>query len=166
MATARVFATYLSAAPGQISADTLILTGSQAIDDLEGELAPCLAEMLALPFVGVVTATVMDEGARRAVVTKEFSGGLRAEFEVSVPAVLGIQAAEKAPRYVPVAKVRLAMKSAKIEAVSAEQPEAPSVVAVDKMYKPEVAGRAQMLEGTPEEIANRIVEILAERGIV
>jgi electron transfer flavoprotein beta subunit len=83
-----------------------------------------------------------------------------------VPAVLGIQAAEKAPRYVPVAKVRLAMKSAKIEAVSAEQPEAPSVVAVDKMYKPEVAGRAQMLEGTPEEIANRIVEILAERGIV
>jgi hypothetical protein len=34
------------------------------------------------------------------------------------------------------------------------------------MYKPEVAGRAQMLEGAPEEIAERIAGILAERGII
>ena len=33
-------------------------------------------------------------------------------FEVALPAVLGIQAAEKPPRYVPVAKVRAAIKTA------------------------------------------------------
>jgi electron transfer flavoprotein alpha/beta subunit len=38
----------------------------------------------------------------------EFPGGVRGEYEVKLPAVLGIQAAEKPPRYVPVAKVRAA----------------------------------------------------------
>jgi alkanesulfonate monooxygenase SsuD/methylene tetrahydromethanopterin reductase-like flavin-dependent oxidoreductase (luciferase family) len=34
------------------------------------------------------------------------------------------------------------------------------------MYKPEAAGRAQMLEGTPEDIAARIAGLLTERGII
>jgi len=34
------------------------------------------------------------------------------------------------------------------------------------MYKPEVAGRAEMLEGAPEEIVNRIVGIMAEKGLL
>ncbi len=92
-----------------------MLPGSQAIDDLEGELAPFLAAALNLPYVGVVCGVTSADG--KANVMKEFAGGLRAEFEVTLPAVLGIQSAEKPPRYVPVAKVRAVMKSAKIETV-------------------------------------------------
>jgi len=36
---------------------------------------------------------------------KEFRGGCAGQFEMPLPAVLGIQSAEKPPRYVPVAKV-------------------------------------------------------------
>ena len=36
-------------------------------------------------------------------------------MQVVLPAVLGIQAAEKPPRYVPISKVRATMKTAKIE---------------------------------------------------
>jgi hypothetical protein len=34
------------------------------------------------------------------------------------------------------------------------------------MYKPEVAGKAQILEGDVKEIAARLAEIFAERGII
>jgi electron transfer flavoprotein beta subunit len=166
MATAALFASFLSSGAGALPPDTLILTGSQAIDDLEGELGPSLAEMLHLPFLGVVTGLRMDLAGKKILALKEFSGGLRGEYELPLPAVIGIQAAEKPPRYVPVAKVRSVMKSAKIETRDLAAPAALPLAAMDRMYKPEAAGRAQMLEGAPEEIAQRFVAILAERGLI
>ncbi|MBM3856325.1 MAG: electron transfer flavoprotein subunit beta, partial [Verrucomicrobia bacterium] len=100
-AIAQVVASFLTAAPGRIASDTLLLPGSQAIDDLEGELGAFLAEAVGLPYLGVVCGVTLADG--RATATKEFAGGVRGEFEVPLPAVLGIQSAEKPPRYVPVA---------------------------------------------------------------
>lgn len=162
-AAARLFADWLKGA-GQPAADTLVLVRSQAIDDLEGEIGPFLAESLGLPYVGVVTG-VRPEGAC-VVATKEFAGGLRGEFSVPLPAVLGIQSAEKPPRYVPIAKVRAAMKSSTLETVDVAAPEAPARVPVERLYKPEAAGRATMLEGSPDEIADQIVELLANQSLI
>ncbi|MGC8989839.1 MAG: electron transfer flavoprotein subunit beta/FixA family protein, partial [Verrucomicrobiia bacterium] len=163
-ATAKVLGAFFSSAGEPITAETLILTGSQAIDDLEGELSALLAESLNLPYLGVVCGVEPAEG--KVIARKEFAGGVRGEFEMALPAILGIQSAEKPPRYVPVAKVRAVMKSAQIETADIAVPEKAKVLDVEKMYKPEVAGHAEMLEGSPEEIANRVAEILAERGII
>ncbi|MBM3890381.1 MAG: electron transfer flavoprotein subunit beta [Verrucomicrobia bacterium] len=160
LACAQIVASYLKTLPP----DAVVLIQSQAIDDLEGEIGAYLADLLSLPYVGVVTGVASEAGGLT--VVKEFAGGMRGEFGVTLPAVLGIQAAEKPPRYVPVAKVRNVMKTAKIETVSVAIPEVPAVLAVDKMYKPEVAGRAEMIEGNPDEVAGKIVAILAERGLV
>jgi electron transfer flavoprotein beta subunit len=93
---------------------------------------------------------------------------MRGEFEVGLPAVLGVQAAEKPPRYVPVAKVRAAMKTQKVETIALPAPDAGTAAAVEvlAMAKPEAAGHAEMLEGSPEEIAGKVCEILAARGLV
>jgi electron transfer flavoprotein beta subunit len=163
VATAKAFAAFFASLPPPLAADTLILPGSQAIDDLEGEVAAYLAELLNLPFLGVVCGVTPADG--KVVALKEFSGGLRGKFEVPLPAVLGIQSAEKPPRYVPVAKVRAAMKSAKIESANVASPDPARALAVERMYKPETTGRAEMLEGTPEDIADRIAVLLAERGL-
>ena len=160
LACAQIVASYLKTLP----ADAVILIQSQAIDDLEGEIGAYLADLLNAPYIGVVTGVASEAGGLT--VMKEFAGGMRGEFGVALPAVLGIQAAEKPPRYVPVAKVRNVMKTAKIEMVDVTLPEATAVLAVEKMYKPEVAGRAEMIEGSPEEVAGKIVAILAERGLV
>jgi electron transfer flavoprotein beta subunit len=165
-AIARLFASLFSSGSQQLTAQTLILLGSQAIDDLEGEVAPYLAEILGAPYLGVVTAIRLDEEKKKAIVMKEFAGGLRGEFELPLPAVLGMQAAEKPPRYVPVAKVRSIMKSARIETVEVSRPEIVAGLSVDRLFMPEVAGKAEMLEGTAEEVSARIVEILAERGLM
>jgi hypothetical protein len=34
------------------------------------------------------------------------------------------------------------------------------------MYKPEAAGRAQILEGGPEEVADKLVEVLAKNSVI
>ncbi len=162
VATARAFAAFFKSL-GPLPADTLILPGSQAVDDLEGEVAAYLAELLNLPYVGVVCGVAPVDG--KVIALKEFSGGLRGKFAVPLPAVLGIQSAEKPPRYVPVAKVRNAMKSAKIESAEVASPEPAHVLEVERMYKPEATGRAEMLEGAPQEIADRIATLLAEKGI-
>jgi electron transfer flavoprotein beta subunit len=164
VASARVLTSFFSAA-GQITPDTLLLPGSYAIDDLEGEVAPLLAAALNLPFVGVVCG-VNSVADGKATILKEFAGGLRAEFEVPLPAVLGIQSAEKPPRYVPVAKVRAVMKSAKIEDADLAAPDQPIQLDIARMYKPEAAGHAEMIEGAPEEVADKLVEVLAKAGVI
>lgn len=166
VAAAQVFVSFLRLGTEALGTATLILCGSQANDDWQGELAPYVAEALSLPYLGVVGGVLLKNGQNAAMVLKEFSGGVRGEYELPLPAVLGVQAAEKPPRYVPVAKVRNFTKSGKIEAASVPAPARPTVLEVDRMYKPEVAGRAQMLEGSVEEIAGRLADLLAERGII
>jgi len=105
---------------------------------------------------------------RTAAVVKEFPGGYRGEFRIALPAVLGVQAAEKPPRYVPVAKVRAAMKAAKIEAVQAPAggPAPWEGLEVLELAKPEAARQAEILQGAPEEAAAKLCALLAERGLL
>jgi electron transfer flavoprotein beta subunit len=163
LGVAGLLAEYLTRT-GSMTGETVVLLQSQAIDDLEGEIGAYLADLLQLPYMGVVTDVVVAGGALS--VTKEFAGGLRGQFDMAMPAVLGIQSAAKPPRYVPVAKVRAVMKTAKIETVEAASAATPSGIEVARMYKPEASGRAQMLDGTPEEVADRLVAVLSERGIL
>jgi len=162
---AQTFAAFITASHLS-TPDTLILTGAQAIDDLAGELAPYLADSLGIPYVGVVTSVTVDEGRKRATVIEEFGRGLRGEFELPLPAVFGIQSAEKPPRYIVLTKVQAVMKTTKIETQEIPLPETAPKFSLDKLFKPEAAGQAEMLEGSPEKIAARMVEILAERGLV
>lgn len=163
---AQIYSTLVSEGIVGITDETLILTGSQAIDDLTGELGAYLAGMLDLPYIGVVTGVTVDTTSKQATVFKEFSGGLKGEFGVPLPAVLGIQAAEKPPRYVPVAKIRAMMKSIQYETRQVSPPAVSARFTAKKMFKREVTGRAEMLKGSPEEISNRIADILADRGLL
>jgi electron transfer flavoprotein beta subunit len=149
--------------PDALPAD-LVLTGCQANDDLDGQVAPLLAHRLDLPYLGIVTGLAWDSGT--CTVIKECGGGVRGEYEVTAPALLGIQGAENPPRYVPVAKVRAAMKSGTIESVSASVGAETPPVEVLSMTKPEVASRAEMIDGSVEEVAGKLCDILAERGLL
>lgn len=142
---------------------TLVLTGVQAVDDLEGQLGPYLAARLGLPWATVITGVSVD--GNRAVARKEYAGGFVAELELDLPAVLGIQAAEAPPRYAAISRIRQAMKTARLEErAGGEAP--PAAVAVRRMAVPESGSRAQMLDGGPDEIAAKIARVLVENGIV
>jgi len=164
-AAAALLARALSEVPNLMPLD-LILTGCQAIDDLDALLAPTLAERLGMPYLGIVTGVEATGGEGRVTVTKEYAGGVRGQYSAALPAVLGIQAAEKPPRYVPVAKVRATMKSAKIEEIAGATGDAASRLEVVRMTKPVASSHAVMFDGSPEEIAAQVVDLLATRGLL
>lgn len=140
----------------------LILTGVQAHNDLDGSVGPLLAEYLGMPYVGYVSGlTATDD---KVTVRKEYAGGLIAEMEVNLPAVLGIQAAEQPPRYVAYSKIRQVMGTAKIEERAVADLDLSGGVTVSRMFQPEVAERATMIEGSPEEVADKIIGIFKELG--
>lgn len=142
----------------------LVLTGVQAHNDLDGSLGPLLAEEMGMPYVGYLSGVQTEDGVCR--VMKEYPGGLAAEMEIALPAVLGIQASEEPPRYLAISRIRQAMKTATIVDREAEQPDTTGAPGVISMFTPEVGEAATMLTGADDEVAARIVEILSEQGLL
>ena len=142
----------------------LILAGTQAVDDLDGFVGALVADRLGLPYVGYVTKVTPADGT--VVVQKEYPGGLNAEIEVTGSAVLGIQAAEKPPRYVVTSKVMDAMKTRKIEEMAVGEVATEAEIPVSAMALPESGSHAEMIEGDAQQVAEKIVTLLRERGIV
>jgi len=142
----------------------LILTGVQTHNSLDGSLGPLLAESLDVPFVGYVSGVTVTDG--KAIVRKEYPGGLIAEMEVSLPAVLGIQAAEQPPRYVAYSKIRQVMSVAKIAERQVVEIDCSGGVDIRRMFQPEVTSRATMIEGSAEEVAAGILGVFKELGVL
>ncbi|MCX6035564.1 MAG: electron transfer flavoprotein subunit beta/FixA family protein, partial [Chloroflexi bacterium] len=121
----------------------LVLTGVQANNDLDGSVGPLLAGCLEMPYVGYVSGVSLAEGKSK--VRKEYPGGLIAEMDVTLPAVLGIQAAEQPPRYVAVSKVRQMMKTSTIEERTVSDLDMAGGPTVSRMFQTESGQRATML---------------------
>lgn len=158
-AAARVLADLLK----EIQPD-LILTGVQAHNDLDGSVGALLAEYLGMPYVGYVAGVTLADG--KVIARKEYPGGIIAEMEVKLPAVLGIQAAEQPPRYVAYSKISQMAKTAKIEERAVPALDASGSAAVTRMFKPEPVERATIIEGGPEEVAERLIGIFKELGVM
>jgi len=142
----------------------LILTGVQAHSDLDGSAGPLLAECLQVPYVGYVSGVSISDG--NSTIRKEYPGGLLAEMDVTLPAVLGIQAAEQPPRYVAVSKVRQSMKTSSIEERDAPDLDGCGGPTVERMFQPEAASHAEMITGSPEEVASRLVSLFKDLGVL
>lgn len=142
----------------------LILTGVQAHDDIDGSVGPLLAEYLEMPYLGYVSGAAVGDGEITA--RKEYPGGLIAEVKITQPAVLGIQSAEKPPRYVAISKVRQAMKTATIDEQKTIKLDLSGGPSVGRMFQPESGERAIMIDGDEEEVATRLVEIFQEQGLL
>jgi electron transfer flavoprotein beta subunit len=145
-------------------APDLILTGVQAHTNIDGSVGPLLASLLEMPYVGYVAGVNASDG--KVIARKEYPGGLIGEMEVTLPGVLGIQASEEPPRYVAVSKVRQTMKTATIAEQQADPLDPSGGLEISRMFKPEAAGRATMIEGNEEEIAAKLIELFKEAGAV
>lgn len=142
----------------------LVLTGVQAHDDLDGSLGPLLAEYLDFPYVGYIAGVKC--GNNKVSIRKEYPGGLVAEMDVSLPAVLGIQTAEQPPRYVAISKVRQAMKTAIIEERNTDGFNSSGGPSIDRMFQPEATQHATMIEGSVDEVADQLVNIFKDLGVL
>jgi electron transfer flavoprotein beta subunit len=141
----------------------LVLTGVQTTEDVFGQLAPFLAAALQWPVLNAINGMTAADGGLN--VTQEYSGGYSARFAVRIPAVLGIQAASKPPRYVSGSKLRQA-SSAPIASVGSALPAGFRPQALTRLGAPESGTKAEMIGGNAEQVAAKLVDMLAERGLI
>ena len=146
----------------KLSAD-LVLTGVLSTDDLYGELAPQLAAALGWPQASAISDVTLE--GEVVTVRQEYSGGMAAHLEMDLPAVIGLQTATKPPRYVAGSKLR--------EFLSLQVPEQDPTVDFANdlsghtlLELPDTSGGAEMIEGSAEVIAERLHEILNDKGLV
>jgi electron transfer flavoprotein beta subunit len=163
---ASIFARVIEKEP-ELSSPDLILTGSRTITDLDRPLAPVLARDLRLPHLGVVSRVSVDFSGRSVTALREYPDGIRGEFEVPLPTVLGIQVAEKPPRYVPVALIRAMMKALWVECIPCPVLERTRVpFQVLELRKPSVSAHVEMLTGSHEVVAHKLRDVLVARGLL
>ncbi|MGW8256162.1 MAG: electron transfer flavoprotein subunit beta/FixA family protein [Thermoguttaceae bacterium] len=160
-AAARIFAEAIK----PINAD-LVLVGVQAHDELDGGLAPFLATSLERPYLGVIHGVSPAPESGSVVACKEFPGAVMARMFVKLPAVLGILGADQPPRYVPVSRIRGAMKSTQFEESEPAAVSVEPLVSISRLYVPEAGQKAEMLSGSETEIATRLADIFAEKGLL
>lgn len=158
-AAARVLAGLLK----EIQPD-LVLTGVQGHNDLDGSVGALLAEYLGMPYVGYVAGVTATSGSVN--IRKEYPDGILAEMDVKLPAVLGIQAAEQPPRYVAYSKINQMAKAMKIEERAVSELDPTGGATVSRMFKPEPAQRAEIIDGSPEEVADRLIGLFKELGVM
>lgn len=142
----------------------LVLTGVQAADDLDGQLAGVLGSLLDVPHAAVVVGVEATGSSLR--ISQELGGGLVGVSDLQLPAVLGIQAARQAPRYASITRIRQAMQTQKIEEQEATLDSPVTQVKVRRLYPPEKQGSATMLNGSTKDVAAEIVAILRSKGLV
>lgn len=154
ISTARALAPAIAA-----ESPDLVLTGVQSADSVQGSTGTALAELVGLPRVAVVTRLEWD-GSGPATVDRELEGGLVDVVEVETPALLTIQTGINQPRYANLRAIKQADQQ-EIAIVAAETGE--PAYRVRRMFTPPRGEGAQLLDGGPAQVAERILELVQER---
>jgi len=147
----------------------LILTGAQA-DDGAGQVGGMLAAMLDLPCASLVNfIEVVDDTKIK--IGREISGGNQEMYEIDLPCVLSIQTGINEPRYVGIRGIR---KVASVEIPvhgTGDLGIAPEAVGEPgaktkrlDYFVPELSEGAEILEGSTDEIVDKLIELLKAKG--
>ena len=139
----------------------LVLTGVQSSDSVQAATGTALAELLELPRVAVVTKLSWDGSASTANVHRELEGGLVDVVEVDMPALLTIQTGINEPRYATLRAIKQAEQK-EIDVREAADGGEPAY-RVRRMFVPPKGEGAEMLNGSPAAVAERISGIVKER---
>jgi len=146
----------------------LILTGAQA-DDGAGQVGGMLAAMLDYPYASLVNK--IEPADAKIKVGREIEGGNQEMNEIELPCVLSIQTGINEPRYVgirgirKVAGVEIPVKGAADLGVDpGSVGEAGAKTKRVDYFVPDLGDGAEMLEGSTDEIIEKLIEKLKAKG--
>ncbi len=150
-------------------APDLVLCASGSNDDRSEAAGVALAALLGLPRVTAVRRVEHDAGRRAATVERALPGGRVERLEVPTPALITVAGGAYRPRYATLAEIRLAWRKP-LEVMTIEETgidpdalDAARSARVRALARPPTPAGAEMIEGSPDEIAERIADIIKGR---
>ncbi len=149
----------------------LIFTGCMAEDYGQAATGVALAEILGVSHAAYVKKVEVEDGKVKA--HRELEGGLMEVVEITLPAVLTIQTGINEPRYAPIRGIRQAQKK-ELKVMNLDDLGIPagevgaegSLLVLEKLYIPVVESKAEIIEGEPDEKAEKLASILVKGGLV
>jgi electron transfer flavoprotein beta subunit len=147
----------------------LILTGVQA-EDGGAQVGGMLAAMLDYPFASLVNSIEVLDG-KKLKVGREIEGGNKEISEIDLPCVLSIQTGINEPRYVGMRGIRQ-VASLEIPTYGAAELGVDANAVGEKGAKttrsdyfvPALGKGAEILEGSNDEIADKLIELMKAKG--
>lgn len=164
IATAKV----LAAALKKLGGFDLVLAGAQSSDGATGQVGPMVAEYLSVPHVTEVLSVEKADSGNAVAVSKKHNNKLY-RLGVKLPALATVNFGANSPRLTTLRSQRAA-KSKEIntltnaellmEASSVGLAGSPTVVV--RSYQPETSAQAVFLSGSDEEVAAKIMQLIAK----
>jgi electron transfer flavoprotein beta subunit len=147
----------------------LVLCGVQSSDAVNGSTGTALAGLLELPRVAVVKEISYEPQTNSAVVARELEGGLVERLRIALPALLTVQTGINEPRYATLRAIKQAREKPLERltgddlGVDEDELAAAAGARLLALVAPERGAGAQMIDGSPAQIAQRILELVRER---
>jgi len=164
-----VVARALEAVVGELGDVDLVISGATTLDTNQGQLALRLAEALGWPQVTGAWSVEVGDGRLEAVCR---DGDTYMRFGVDLPAVVTVPAGVLKPRYPDGVRLIDVYRRDKQMAEAVEQWDVTDLLAVNERVSlledrgrdfPPERERGTRVEGTPEEAAEALAEVLRER---
>jgi len=117
--------------------------------------------MLNIPHISFVVHTEMQEDKGK--VRREIESGFLEEYEISLPAIFTIQTGINEPRYASI----LGIKRAGAKEIRVIKPE--NIIKnseIQEIYIPPVEKTAEIIEGSPDEVSEKLAGILKGKGLL
>jgi len=159
--TAQLLATAIKDLPHDV-----IFCGAMATDDANYHVGVTLAQLLGIPHATLVTKIEAAEGT--AEVYRELEGGLLEHINMNLPAVIGIQTGINTPRYASLIAIRRAAAK-EIETIGSDKIADSGLtqnVTLEELFIPPVTKRAEILEGDPEEVSEKLAAVIKDKGLI
>lgn len=137
----------------------LVLTGLQSEDLGYGQTGVLLAELMGLPHATIIMQVEVREGSLR--VKRELEHGWFQFVDLPLPALLTIQSGISKLRYATLMGIKRS-KSKEIRRLTPEELGVSAGLSIEiaRLYPPQRARQTEMLQGSPKEVAARLVERL------
>ncbi|MCI0337950.1 MAG: electron transfer flavoprotein subunit beta/FixA family protein [Acidobacteria bacterium] len=146
----------------------LLLTGLQSDDYGFAQTGVIAAELLGLPHATIVMDVESKEGTIR--VKRELESGFFQWVSMPAPAVLTIQSGINTLRYATLKGIMAAkkkeIKKLDAAAVGVDQASLAPKMAFRRVYLPQKSKQTQFIEGTPAEIASKLMDKLKNEARV
>ena len=144
----------------------LILCGIMSEDVMQFQVGPMLARRLSIPWTTAVVQESISPETGIVFVERELEGGITAMMDIRLPALLTIQSGINEPRYPALSKL-LRADASRIQVIpvgSLMQPE--SRCRTVAYAFPEKKRAGLILTGTPDEKAEKLLQILREKALL
>jgi len=147
----------------------LVLSGVQAGDDSFGATGVSVAEQLGFQWGAVVNHLEHDLEDGIASVRRELEGGVEELTDIELPAVLTIQTGINEPRYASLRGIRQAQRKEldvqTLDDIGVDESTIETELELTDMYEPESESDATVWEGSADETAGELGDLLRDKGV-